>query len=199
MNIQTIPQSGTTYSSNSYFIRGDMNSIHDKNILIDPGADLSIIHFLKNINGGVGKKKIDFLFITHQHFDHTLMTGKIIDLYPCISYAFKPGPYIHRTFKDKEVFKAGDTFMEVIHTPGHTQDSVCFYFPKERVLFSGDTPLIIRSEDSTYHRYYIETLEKLSQLKIDIIYPGHGKSYSNEGYQSIKEACLKAKQRIIID
>ena len=46
---------------------------------------------------------------------------------------------------EPQVLHEGDTFtvgtktFEVIHTPGHTRGSVCFYCKEEKVLFTGDT------------------------------------------------------------
>lgn len=82
--------------------------------------------------------------------------------------------------------KAGDTLpgfsdWQVIHTPGHSWDSVCYYHANSEALLSGDTllgsgslerlvtPAIYSNADHTE-----ETLQHLSTLKISTVYPGHG-------------------------
>ena len=71
--------------------------------------------------------------------------------------------------------------IEVLHTPGHTQGSVCFYMSKEKVLFAGDTLFRMgygRTDlpgGSTAQ--LIESLERLFTLPADThVLPGHGDS-----------------------
>jgi glyoxylase-like metal-dependent hydrolase (beta-lactamase superfamily II) len=68
----------------------------------------------------------------------------------------------------------------VIHTKGHTDDSICLYNKKLRALISGDTiinvcgtpklnPIVLRDKMAGK-----DSLQKLKQLEIDHIYPGYG-------------------------
>ncbi len=73
---------------------------------------------------------------------------------------------------------AGLTF-QVIHTPGHTAGSCCFYFPEHRTLISGDTLFCMsfgRTDLPTGNmRELILSLKKLLTLPEDVtVYPGHG-------------------------
>lgn len=77
--------------------------------------------------------------------------------------------------------------LEVIHTPGHTDDSLCLFLPADRALFTADTVL---GQSSTVFEdlgKYMATLRKLvafngsadtgageEQRKYDTLYPGHG-------------------------
>jgi len=74
----------------------------------------------------------------------------------------------------------GHPEWEVIHTPGHTDDSICLYSSKHTSLISGDTIINLRGRltlnpllklDS---RALLESLKKLEQLEVDKIYPGWG-------------------------
>lgn len=73
----------------------------------------------------------------------------------------------------------GLKFM-VLHTPGHTQGSVCFYFPDHRVLVSGDTLFqggVGRTDRPVGNwRQLIESIrDKLLVLPDEtVVYPGHG-------------------------
>jgi glyoxylase-like metal-dependent hydrolase (beta-lactamase superfamily II) len=71
--------------------------------------------------------------------------------------------------------------LKVIQTPGHTPGSVCLYFEKEEVLFTGDTLFAdgVGRTDFSYgsEKDLLASLEKLSKLPPKIkIYPGHGES-----------------------
>lgn len=62
--------------------------------------------------------------------------------------------------------------IEVLHTPGHTPDSLCFVVPDG--VFTGDT---IKSGSTVVvddMSDYMATLERLAGLRVDRIYPGHG-------------------------
>ena len=83
----------------------------------------------------------------------------------------------------------GDGYhLKVIHTPGHTPGSCCFYETRQRILFSGDTiikhitpnPLIAikrdRLRDTGYKslKAYSRSLDNLAELDIQYVFPGHG-------------------------
>jgi glyoxylase-like metal-dependent hydrolase (beta-lactamase superfamily II) len=70
---------------------------------------------------------------------------------------------------------------QVIHTPGHSWDSCCFYHPQTRSLITGDTLLGSASKNRLVvpaiyasRRQTLETLDTLSKLAIQRVYPGHG-------------------------
>lgn len=79
----------------------------------------------------------------------------------------------------QELFLAGMN-IQVLHTPGHTQGSVCYYFPDEQVLFSGDTLFygsIGRTDFPTGSMSELvhSAKEKLLILPEEVkVYPGHG-------------------------
>jgi hydroxyacylglutathione hydrolase len=76
--------------------------------------------------------------------------------------------------------KFGDIELEVLHTPGHTQGSVCLQATRERLLFSGDT-LFAGSWGRTdlpggSHDQMVDSLARLSALPTDLrVLPGHGR------------------------
>lgn len=84
-------------------------------------------------------------------------------------------------------FQDSDFRGQIIHTPGHTQGSVCLYFPEERKLFSGDT--LFRCgygrTDLPGGNYgqLISSLEELMTLPPETeVFPGHGES-TTIGYE----------------
>ena len=81
--------------------------------------------------------------------------------------------------------KQGDLVgsLKVIETPGHTEDSICFYYELKGWLFSGDTVFpggfLPRTDLPTSDPASLaETYEKLENLGIKKIFPGHGRPFS---------------------
>lgn len=73
------------------------------------------------------------------------------------------------------------TEFQVLHTPGHTPGSVCFYWPEEKVLLSGDTLFCMgfgRTDlPGGNYGQLMQSLNTLFALPSDtLVYPGHGES-----------------------
>ena len=73
------------------------------------------------------------------------------------------------------------TELQVLHTPGHTPGSVCFYRPEEKTLLSGDTLFCMgfgRTDlPGGNYGQLIQSLDTLFALPPDtLVYPGHGES-----------------------
>ena len=79
-------------------------------------------------------------------------------------------------------------YFEVIHTPGHSSDSICLYNQAEGVLFAGDTPLLIASPDGTYEAGFLAALEKLCARDVRRIYFGHGPPLTEHCNERLRES-----------
>jgi glyoxylase-like metal-dependent hydrolase (beta-lactamase superfamily II) len=173
MNIKLLNKNDRVYSSNAYLVMGTWRKLEDVNTLIDVGNDPNIIEELENIYTGVGKKKVDQVILTHNHFDHTGNLKEIKERYGARVYAFNGDPLVDERLKDGRMIHVGDQDFEVIHTPGHSSDSVCLYCRQGEILFSGDTPLKIMTVGGGYSLEYIEALTRISAKQVKTIYPGH--------------------------
>jgi len=175
VKIYNLTEHSKVYTSNVYFITGTWNAISDVNTLVDVGRDLSILEMIFEISTGVGKKRVEKVILTHNHFDHTSMLGNVKTVFGPRVYAYsKSLEGVDRILKDGETVKMGDKYFEVMHTPGHSSDSICLFCPEDGVLFSGDTPVIIRSRDSRYEEDFIRAMERLCRREVKTIYFGHG-------------------------
>lgn len=154
MQIHTLPVSDGI-ETNAYFYI-DEKSNHG--FLIDPGAEADkLISFIKKNNWVIEK-----ILITHGHFDHI---GAVETVHKELNIPY----YIHQNGKEylsnpalnlSSYFGAPITLnnaqfltendiisldsnpeikLKVIHTPGHTQDSVLFYDEQNNLAFVGDT------------------------------------------------------------
>ena len=84
-----------------------------------------------------------------------------------------------KTVTDGDVIKVLDEDIKVVHTPFHTEGSVCYFLKESKLLFSGDTLFkrsIGRDDFEKANRHLRrESLEKLMAFSDDIkVYPGHG-------------------------
>lgn len=140
----------------------------------------------------------ELLVITHPHCDHfigaanyafkkaasnhakDLINSKKDEFCLCkyVGWNF-PEIKIDLGLKDGETIERKNTKLEVVYTPGHCEGAICLYEPNKKFLFSGDTVLSdhnlprtdLPSSDLEKLR---DSYEKLIQLEIETIYPGHG-------------------------
>jgi hydroxyacylglutathione hydrolase len=125
-------------------------------MVIDPGADIDdIVTIIRKHNF-----KVKQIIITHAHIDHVggamklrALTGapillnqndyallKMLDVQATWVGMPAPGDVkIDAGLGDGENLSAGSLSANVLHTPGHTEGSVCLYFPAEKLLIAGDT------------------------------------------------------------
>ncbi|MFA6184988.1 MAG: MBL fold metallo-hydrolase [Candidatus Shapirobacteria bacterium] len=183
-------------STNCYLV---WNEETKECLVIDPADDG--VSISEEINSR--KLKVKAIFLTHGHLDHCLGALDLKLIYNvdfgCSSedkfildrqdetakYFFKeknPPPNFVKIDIDLDKiksFKLGGEALEIIKTPGHTPGSVCFYYKKGIILFSGDT-LFAGLRGRTDFNYgstpkIFESLKKLMKLdKETLVLPGHG-------------------------
>ena len=138
--------------TNCYVVHQEGNS---QCVVIDPGEEAAkIADFLKR--KGLECKGI---LLTHGHFDHILAAQAVKEKYNIPIYACRQEeemlrePSINMTvhygqgcsivpdvfLEDLDVIRLAGFSVQMIHTPGHTKGSCCYYLKDEGVLFSGDT------------------------------------------------------------
>ena len=187
MRVICLKPNHALYSCHSYLVLGDWNRLEDVNTLIDAGVNDFVLREIAQISTGVGKSGVEQLILTHGHFDHAAGSSAVRAAYPCRVRAFSPLPYVDEVLRDGDRLRCGDRDFRVIHSPGHSSDSVCLYCEEERVLFSGDTPLLVRTVGGAYSASFVRVLELLARLNIDRVYPGHGAPMSG----AIREMILQ--------
>jgi len=195
MKVINLSQTSSVYTANVYFILGDYNTLADVNTLIDVGRDPAVIDNIMQADSGVGKQRIAQVILTHNHYDHT-------SLLPLIKQKFNPRVYafslningVDQLLRDGDQIQIGDRQAEVIHTPGHTTDSICLYCPAEAVLFTGDTQLFVDMPLSSYATTFIRALYRLSGYKIDTLYGGHTVARQGNYGPKIRAALRRVSQ-----
>ena len=149
-----------TLDENCYILIKD-----DKCLIVDPGADYN------KIKEEIGNNKVLGVLITHSHFDHigalrNFLTKRSIKI-------FKKS-----NLEEKE-YIVGDFEFKCIYTPGHSKDSVSFFFPESNAMFVGDFIFegsIGRVDLPGGSKEEMDvSIKKFIDLSEDyILYPGHG-------------------------
>ncbi|PYV81000.1 MAG: MBL fold metallo-hydrolase [Acidobacteria bacterium] len=125
-------------------------------MVIDPGDDIAeVLSLLQKHN-----LQVKQIVITHAHIDHVggamklrTATGapilinendyallKMLDVQAAWLGMQNPGKVeIANSLAESDKVQAGALVANVIHTPGHTEGSICLYFPDEQKLIAGDT------------------------------------------------------------
>ena len=125
-------------------------------LVIDPGDDIKDILAVINRH----KLQVKQIVITHAHIDHVggamklrAATGapillnqndyallQMLDVQASWLGMATPGKVeIDQSLGQADKVKAGSLEASVLHTPGHTEGSICLYFPAEKKLIAGDT------------------------------------------------------------
>ncbi len=145
--------SGPPSENNAYLVIDEASL---EAAVIDPGlSSKKVLDALK-----LAGARVTYVLNTHGHPDHTAddaalkgATGAKLAIHECDASRLVlnakdarpiladpvPAATADLLLKEGTEIKLGPTVLVTMHTPGHTEGSVTFYAPVERVLFSGDT------------------------------------------------------------
>lgn len=154
----------------------------DEVAVIDPGPDDP--GHIEAIVGASMRERIRWVLVTHHHHDHSAGVRRLVAETGAEVVAFGPPKGVEvdwtpdRRARDGEVIEGTEWGLEVLHTPGHASDHLCFFLEEERVLFTGDTVLsgtttVIPHPDGDMAAY-LQSLERLRKRRLSRLCPGHG-------------------------
>jgi len=142
----------------------------EAHIFNDPAA-------MRRLTAGYSEKELA------PHTKAALFEAPFDERFGGFKYAVRPSVPV--PVKDGDVFDLGDRALEVIHTPGHSPDSIMLLDKKQRMLFTGDTyypgHLYAHFEGDFYGSsdisLYADSLERVFEMRnnFDTIHPGHNK------------------------
>ena len=164
-------------------------------IVIDPGAcPESLLGYITNHGF-----RVKAYVLTHSHLDHISALDELADKLPaevamhpeendwafCEKNQWLPAyprtraVTVNRALRHQQTFSDGDLAYTMIHTPGHSPGSVCLWFPKEKMVFTGDTLFAGTVGRTDLHRS--NSMELIRSLGVfflmppeTVIYAGHG-------------------------
>jgi hydroxyacylglutathione hydrolase len=154
--------------------------------IVDPSWDLEKMYTILEAK----KWRVTMIINTHNHFDHVLgneqiasRTGARIAQHQDSNWE---GKYVSIT--DGEQIPLGDTVIKVLHTPGHSKESISLLVNDE-FIFTGDTLFVggcgrVDLLGGDVNDMYDSLYNKVLQLNEDlIVYPGH--NYGSSPWSTI--------------
>lgn len=143
-------------------------------LVVDPGDDYN------KIKEEIGDNKVLGVLITHSHFDHigalrNFLTKRSIKIFK------------RSNLEENKDYKIGDFTFKCIYTPGHSKDSVTFYFEEDKKMIIGDfifKESIGRTDfPGGSDKEMADSINKIKEYPDDIeLYPGHNET-TTLGYE----------------
>ena len=177
---------------NSYVIGGDVT------VLIDIGHLKHLGRLLASLEeDGLSPQDLDLIMSTHCHPDHFEALSQFVESKVLMAMHREEERYLKghgetlyqmmgitcpRSRADfylrEGTLKLVRIDLQVYHTPGHSPGSLCFYWPRKKVLISGDVIFCggmgrtdFPGGDANQLKH---SIQRLSQLDIEVFLPGHG-------------------------
>jgi hydroxyacylglutathione hydrolase len=199
---------------NSYVIKDKLS------LLIDPGLTQFLPALIAEMHqDGIDPKDIKLIANTHLHGDHCWandafkqLSGAEILLHPVQKqfgqaaavqtaqfFGVDAVEFSEDRLMDSQKLKLGETEIELIPSPGHSPDSVCYYLPGDKALICGD---VIFSQNTGRvdlpggnAAQLKASIERLSQLELEYLLPGHmdivvGRENVKKNFEFIKKYVL---------
>jgi glyoxylase-like metal-dependent hydrolase (beta-lactamase superfamily II) len=185
--MEIVPIISKGYDSNVYVIKDERVAV------IDTG--LSQTWLERQLSKVIAPERVDYVINTHAHIDHcggnALFPNAKTLIHELDAKAMSDGRFYgtaslfsggrsmgyHRVLKEGDVIDLGEAKLEVLHTPGHTPGSACFYISSIGALFSGDTLFaggsFGRVDLGGNMEQLKHSLRRLAKLEIEVLYPGH--------------------------
>lgn len=143
--------------------------------IVDPSWDLQEIFQLLTEK----KLKVKHIINTHSHFDHVFGNDQVARVTGATVIQHSNSS-LHKDISvvENDIISIGSVSLRVLHTPGHSEDSICLIIDKDAV-FTGDTLFVgtigrIDLPGGNPKDMYISLYRKVSLLEDQLtVYPGH--------------------------
>ncbi|MDQ3085030.1 MAG: MBL fold metallo-hydrolase [Thermoproteota archaeon] len=165
------------------FLVGEMANftyviVDEKNkdsIIVDPSWNLEIIFEYLKRNSLSNR----YIINTHSHFDHIFGNEQVKSITGAKVIQHKLSPLEKDIEVDEgEFIEFGDSKIKIIHTPGHSRDSICLIID-DKVMLTGDTVFVgscgrLDLPGGNPHEMFDSIYSKLANLAGNLtILPGH--------------------------
>jgi glyoxylase-like metal-dependent hydrolase (beta-lactamase superfamily II) len=177
--VQTVPRAIRAPNASPMTLDGTTTYVVGRRhaVVIDPGS--AARDHLDAIAAAVGEAASVRVLLTHDHPDHSTGAGELAARLGAPVLSLAGG-----TLADGERVPADEGEVVCIATPGHTPDHAAFHWPAAAAIFCGDlmmggleTAVVAAPEGDV--GAYLDSLERLRQLRPNIIYPAHGPPFTD--------------------
>jgi glyoxylase-like metal-dependent hydrolase (beta-lactamase superfamily II) len=152
-------------------------------IVLDPGPDVE--DHIRALARAVADARQVAVVLTHGHADHSGGVDRLLSLLSDGAHStvevIGAGHPLAVGPDDRAVVPFDGGNLLAVSTPGHTRDHIAWHWPETRALFAGDH--ILGFGDTTWvGEYpgcvadYLDSIERLRQMNLAVIHPGHGPS-----------------------
>ena len=159
--------------ANFTYIMADENK--GEAAIIDPSWNLEKIFDALKKN----KWKARYIINTHSHFDHVLGNGQVAEITGAQIVQHKNSQLVKQiSVSEGNIVQIGDIPIKILHTPGHSPDSICLMVDGH-LVFTGDTLFVgncgrVDLPGSNPKEMYTSLFEKVAKLDESLtVYPGH--------------------------
>lgn len=161
------PGSMTLEGTNTWLLRAPGT---EQCVIVDPGYE-DIPH-LTRVAEAAGPVKL--ILVTHEHPDHVQGAPWLAARVNAPVRTFDQSLCIDApALTDNEVIEAAGLSIQVLHTPGHTQDSICLAV--DHTVLTGDSMLGRGTTVISDLGAYLNSLRRLANMPADVLaLPGHG-------------------------
>ncbi len=199
-----------------YFVKTERGTLLFDTARYDHDIEDAVIPALHKL--GVNETDLKYIFISHDHSDHSGGLGRLLDFYPnaCIvarsrSLGERFASYTVLSPQEGEILLDD---LRVVHVTGHTSDCMALYDIRTKTLISGDCLQLygvfgsgVWGANISFFTEYAENVQRLREMDIDAVCTAHdyhpcGRIYFGKSeIKSALDACLApfALIRCLID
>ena len=136
---------------------------------------------------------LKYVLITHWHGDHSGGAPDVVRMYPHLTgHIYKNDPeHGQKDIADGQVFRVEGATITAVHSPGHSEDHMCFVLEEEKSMFTGDNILGHGTSAVEDLGLYMSSLQKMAGKHCPTGHPAHGVTIEDLHSKISKELAQK--------